>query len=294
VAGTDNIPDFIRGSGFEVVNKLKILGFEITKNYNDLVQNIHKATDKIKNIIRFWTRFRLSLIGRINVAKTLLISQLNYYVSVIPVNNMIIDEISTIINNFIKGKLKIGKELFSLDVNKGGIGFFDLKNFIFSLQSSWVKRAHNNSIDNWRLTINRATEGNVELLAPELFDTNSNPLLHNIVTSFFEFKHEFYLLNDNFLHSRLLGNPILRIKENTIRNRGENVPLGPDPEQLTTNNNHVKFDFWETNGTINIPVLSQICIGDLLNNAGTLRSDQDLQEILNLPVEKIEDLKKSY
>jgi hypothetical protein len=155
IVGTNTVPEYVDQFGFVVVTSLKILGFDITTNAADLEQNISKATDKIKNIIRFWSRFRLSLVGRINVAKTLLISQLNYFVSIIPVPEAILEETSTIINNFIKGSLKINREAIALDVDRGGIGFFDLKNFISSLQCSWAKKASSSTIDNWRLEIQK-------------------------------------------------------------------------------------------------------------------------------------------
>jgi hypothetical protein len=249
------------------VTSLKILGFEVTKNSENLEQNLNKAIDKIKNIIRFWNRFRLSLIGRINMAKTLLISQLNFYVCIIPVNERIVNEISLIINNFIRGQLKVSKDMFSLDINKGGIGFIDLKKFIFSLQCSWVKRAHNSSIDNWRLDLNKATQGNVEILTPEMFNRGTNPILHTIASSFLEFKHEFYLQNDNFINSCILGNPLLKKKRNNRRaGRANNVIVNPDPERQILTDETLSFDFWATAGVVNIPVLSQVKSNQIISN----------------------------
>jgi hypothetical protein len=73
------VPDYVLNSGFAVTDKLHILGFDITKNVEDLQNNYEKIAEKIKSIIRYWERFRLSLPGRINVAKSLLLSQIGYY-----------------------------------------------------------------------------------------------------------------------------------------------------------------------------------------------------------------------
>jgi len=60
--------------GFSFVEKFTLLGMEISNNFANL-QACHDITiRKIISIINFWKRFRLSLPGRINIAKTLLIS----------------------------------------------------------------------------------------------------------------------------------------------------------------------------------------------------------------------------
>jgi hypothetical protein len=85
--GTDSIPEYVAESGFAVANELKILGFKVTKNHADLVTNFDPAIDKIRNTANFWNRFRLSLPGRINVAKTLMLSQIGFHAAIIPVSD---------------------------------------------------------------------------------------------------------------------------------------------------------------------------------------------------------------
>jgi hypothetical protein len=136
-------------------------------------------------MVRFWDRFRLSLPGRINVAKSLLLSQIGYYGSVIPVHDEQILALQTIMNNFIAGKLRLGAKQITMATKNGGLGFIDLKTFIMSLQCSWVKRAYNSTIDTWRLELNRRTGGNVLITTPRIFNPVENPILHGISTSFF-------------------------------------------------------------------------------------------------------------
>jgi hypothetical protein len=70
--------------------------------------------EKMRNIVRFWERFRLSLPGRINVAKSLLLSQISYYGSIIPVRNETVSELQSIMNNFISGKMRLsGKQILT-------------------------------------------------------------------------------------------------------------------------------------------------------------------------------------
>jgi hypothetical protein len=51
---------------------------EISPNERDRGNNFLKCRDKIRNQISYWERFRLSLPGRLTIAKIFMISQLNY------------------------------------------------------------------------------------------------------------------------------------------------------------------------------------------------------------------------
>jgi hypothetical protein len=79
IVGTDTVPDFVTEAGFAITNELKILGFNITKNFDDISNNLTLAIEKIRALIRYWDRFHLSLPGRINVAKSLMLSQIGFF-----------------------------------------------------------------------------------------------------------------------------------------------------------------------------------------------------------------------
>jgi hypothetical protein len=68
----------VEGLGFRVANTVKLLGFNVTNTGIDISAYFDEMIGKISNIINYWNRFRLSLPGRINVFKTLLLSQLSY------------------------------------------------------------------------------------------------------------------------------------------------------------------------------------------------------------------------
>jgi hypothetical protein len=63
--------------GFPVANKITILGLEIDCN-GACMDNFTRIKNKISAITRHWAPFALSLPGRINIAKCMLYSQLNY------------------------------------------------------------------------------------------------------------------------------------------------------------------------------------------------------------------------
>jgi hypothetical protein len=64
--------------GFRIVNSIHLLGMDITPNFTDISKNFTKIKEKILLQVRFWERFKLSLPGRLSIAKTFLVSQLNY------------------------------------------------------------------------------------------------------------------------------------------------------------------------------------------------------------------------
>jgi hypothetical protein len=114
-----------------------------------------------------------------------------------------------LINNFVKGTLRIAKGNITSSLEKGGLSMIDLNEFLVGLQSNWVKRTFNSTIDGWRTDINERCRGNVLITCPQLLDKNEHPTLFNIGTSFYEFKKRFYELNDNFMQSYVIGNPLL-------------------------------------------------------------------------------------
>ena len=91
--------------GFQIDNRLK----ELTKNYEKCYRKVHK-------IGRRWARYRLSLKGRITIAKTLLLPQFMYVATVLHTNDRTYDKIDKIIRSFINtgSTLTPGKRKWNL------------------------------------------------------------------------------------------------------------------------------------------------------------------------------------
>jgi hypothetical protein len=148
-----------------------------------------------------------------------MLSQLSYHGSILVPDPEQFTAIETIINNFVKGSLRVAKHLINADVKKGGLGMINVRDFLVSQQCSWVKRAHKSYTDGWRTDINDLCNGDLSTLNLSNVNQNVNPLLFNICSSFYEFKKHFYVLDNNFLLSPLGGNPHL------INNRREKIPV---------------------------------------------------------------------
>jgi hypothetical protein len=68
----------IENLGFKYTKKIKLLGVEIVYTLDNVDAIFDTLREKIVTLAAYWERFRLSLPGRITIAKTFLISQLNY------------------------------------------------------------------------------------------------------------------------------------------------------------------------------------------------------------------------
>jgi hypothetical protein len=143
ITGTEgDIPDFVHESGFTITDSVTILGFKITKNCDDLWQNFERVIERVRSQANFWARFRLSL-----VAKTMMLSQISYFGSILKIPDDMSSTLADIINNYISSNLRISKNLICTGISKGGLGFIDIKTFVNSLQCSWIKRSVDSTID---------------------------------------------------------------------------------------------------------------------------------------------------
>jgi hypothetical protein len=142
-------------------------------------------------LTNFWSRFRLTLPGRINIAKTVLLSQIGYVGAISTPDPEQLSDMQNLINNFIKGSLRIAKSNIATNIDKGGVQMIELNDFLTGLQCNWVKRAYNSTIDGWRFDMNKACFGNVLTTKPQLFDETEHPVLFTISASFYNLKKKF-------------------------------------------------------------------------------------------------------
>jgi hypothetical protein len=138
---SDQELEWITEAGFTISPLLKLLGAEITSNYEEITRNFDRIHEKIVSLINYWSRFKLSLPGRIAISKTFLVSQINYLGCIFKPSDAQLGNIQAIINNFIWKNLRISDARMYLPAKKGGIGFFDLKKFLGAQRCTWLLRA---------------------------------------------------------------------------------------------------------------------------------------------------------
>jgi hypothetical protein len=91
---------------FKIVDRLTLLGMEIRKNLDNVDDIFVRTGEKINKLILFWSRFRLSLRGRISVMKTFLLPQLNYLGCFLTSGPDLLYGIQELIDSFVIGNLQ--------------------------------------------------------------------------------------------------------------------------------------------------------------------------------------------
>ena len=104
--------------------------------------NYSERLTKVRNSLSCWELRRLSLLGKITVLKSLIVSQLVYILSLLPTNHNAIGEIHNILFNFLwDGKDdKIKRDIMISDYENGGLRMIDIKLFNKALKLSWIKK----------------------------------------------------------------------------------------------------------------------------------------------------------
>ena len=263
IGGANPLDINIVNTGFLVRNSITVLGFQINGDLSDMENCHEKAIAQMRSIARFWDRLNLSLPGRINIAKALLLPQINYLGSITQATKEQLNMMQNIFDNFIIGKLSVGKDRRYLDPGKGGLGIFLLSEFLESQQALWVKKAHMSKRDNWRNDISNFFHGNCLVATPEKINRLNNPILHTIADSYQKFNKIFNNTDQNFDNSFLLNNPVLK---RGVRDNGK-----------------IDINFFSQNiPNIDSATLARIKISDICVN-GILKSLDEINMLANIP-----------
>ena len=124
-------------------NKVKVLGVWLSIDPNITLNiNYREKADKIKNILSNWKYRRLTLLGKIQVIKSLAASQLTYILAPLATNYKIIKEINNLFYSFLwdnKGD-KIKRSVMINDYKNEGLKMVDIASFTKSLKTAWIKK----------------------------------------------------------------------------------------------------------------------------------------------------------
>ncbi len=209
----------IRDLGFDITNKVHILGMDIDSEAEALDDNFVGTVTNLKKCIDYWKRYNLTMVGRINVIKSLLLSQILYLGSFLMPSPEKLKQMQKLFDDFALGDTKIARDRMTLPVEMGGLGLFDVEKFLISQQASWVFKAHKSPRDNWRYKLRSLCNGNVLCARPGLIKKSANPILYGISCSFQKVRLSHNSLNSNFTDALILNNPIF------FRGPGNKQPL---------------------------------------------------------------------
>jgi hypothetical protein len=136
VGNLNELPPEIKDAGFPIEKSLKILGTILKGNCEDFSENFIEIERKVKNQINIWSRFNLSLTSRINIAKTMMYSQVNYNGCFLPIDNEMLTNIEEQIIKYVVGKGKMARDRVFKSTEEGGLGLFRLTDFLGAQQCS--------------------------------------------------------------------------------------------------------------------------------------------------------------
>ena len=112
-----------------------------TSEINESSINFREKIEKMKKIMSSWSARNLTLLGKIALLKSLVVSQIVYLLSSLPSPPGVIKEINCLLYDFLwdsKGD-KIKRTETINEYNKGGLKMIDLQSFNASLKIKWVK-----------------------------------------------------------------------------------------------------------------------------------------------------------
>ena len=208
--------------GFSFVDKLTILGTIINSDSGCQEENATIIYDKVRKQVRYWTRFCLSLPGRIMIAKTMMYSQLNYLGSFLPFKRAQLTPIEHLIENYVRGNLRISTERIFSEVKTGGLGLFKIESFLNAQKCSWVKKVSNLN-DLWKLKLFTGSGYTAYNLRSSFFDETEAPVLISLARSWEIFYFGFTAKNENSREAFVFDNPLFKLNEHTKLPKQKNI-----------------------------------------------------------------------
>ena len=199
--------------GFKIVDNIEILGIKIDRRLGQIDENWEKALGKMVNKANYWNLFRLSIGGRVMIAKTYLISQLTHLMGTLPVGKNILDRANEVIISFVNGKeRKIAANRHFLPRESGGYGITNMNILNMCIKASWIKR--------WCSSEMRCIKGNKrdpDHINREDINREGFFCCGEIISQWVDFKNRFYEVGRNMLEAKLYDNEMDRNGTNTGR-----------------------------------------------------------------------------
>ena len=135
------------------VVKLKLLGVVFSPHCRNIVdENVTLKKESILRTIGMWQNRHLSLMGRITIAKSLLLSQITHVMSSLPdPSEKITKEINKILFKFVWGSKRnpIKRIRLCQPVPGNGLAMIDISSYIRSLKIKWIKRLITGNRSSW-------------------------------------------------------------------------------------------------------------------------------------------------
>ena len=136
--------------GFIWKRRLKILGIYFTcdKCASQVEENWTGRVENIQRIINAWEKRNLSIVGKVCIIKTFLISQLVYIMQALLVSDSVLTQVNRLLFRFLwqkkdcnrKAFEKVKRNVVCSDLENSGLGMIDLKQMQTAFLLQWAGR----------------------------------------------------------------------------------------------------------------------------------------------------------
>lgn len=279
-------------------DKVKSLGLWISTDPElSASLNYNEKLEKVKEILRCWKYRRLTLLGKITVIKSLVVSQLVYLLSPLRSNYRVLNEINDLLYTFLwngKGD-KIKRKVMINDFGDGGLKMIDISSFNKSLKMTWIKKyLDNNNKGKWKIFFDITLQKygcqnffsynlNVKDILSKI--TTSDGFLKEVLEIWAEVNFEPEIASKNhFLDQQLWHNSLIKIANKTIFFQNWfNKEITRVKHLLGSDNNFLSLSDFRCKYEIDPRPLS---FYGLISAVKSIRIDSNFQDLQNTDHEK--------
>jgi hypothetical protein len=111
--------------GFTICKEMTMLGIVINNKGTDLENNFERIIAKVRTQIAKWSRFTLSLPGKIAISKTMLVSQIGYVACIVTPTAAQTTVLQDMIDNYVTHGIVIAKDRLYTKPKNGGLGLIN-------------------------------------------------------------------------------------------------------------------------------------------------------------------------
>jgi hypothetical protein len=203
---------------FAITSTVKILGITIKSGEPVNVTNYNLVWEKIGKIMNYWSRFGLSMLGRITVIKTLILPHLSFIGCILEPPPTWLEKVTAKIEKFVLYRENYAKGRIYLPAGEGGLGLINIENFLLAQQAAWLKKAMYSTNDNWKYDMRLCTN-NFNIL-----DRPDNPRLVNktLIGAGYKLQQKLAVIGNNFLKVPVLNKSLFGTGRNLVNKLDDN------------------------------------------------------------------------
>ena len=130
-------------------NEVLSLGIWFSCDISNLIKKNHDLKlEKIRNILNHWSKFNLTLLGKVTVLKSLALANINFLISSVYTPDWFINDVQQLALQFLWDNKpnKIKTSTLYNTIEDGGIKFPHVESYVKAQKCSWIKRLMSNSV----------------------------------------------------------------------------------------------------------------------------------------------------